>query len=151
MWGDWSASKLTTIDISNPREPKIIDSDDLRGFGDGVCVDGDLLYASTGHHDRTVSTSPESARPAEDDPAYGTGHGLEVFSIEDPRKPKLLGGVKFPKHYYGQGYDMWSPVSGGDVVVCADTFNGVFLVDVKGSTGIPMSLLLTRAGAWQLL
>ncbi|MAS93791.1 MAG: hypothetical protein CMO55_11420 [Verrucomicrobiales bacterium] len=131
MWGDWSASKLTTIDISNPREPKIIDSDDLRGFGDGVCVDGDLLYASTGHHDRTVSTSPESARPAEDDPAYGTGHGLEVFSIEDPRKPKLLGGVKFPKHYYGQGYDMWSPVSGGDVVVCADTFNGVFLVDVK--------------------
>lgn len=129
--GDWSASKLTTIDISNPRQPKIIDSQGLRGFGDGVCVDGDLLYASTGHHDRTVSTSPQTARPSEDDPAYGTGHGMEIFSLKDPRKPKLLGGVKFPKHFYSQGYDMWSAVSGGDVVVCADTFNGVFLVDAK--------------------
>lgn len=129
--GDWNASKLTTIDISNPRHPAILNSHGLRGFGDGVCVDGALLYASTGHHDRTVSTSSQTSRPSEDDPAYGTGHGLEVFSIKNPRKPKLLGGVKFPKHFYSQGYDMWSPVSGGDVVVCADTFNGVFLVDVK--------------------
>lgn len=131
--GDWGASKLTTIDISDPYHPAIIDSHELRGFGDGVWVEGDFLYASTGHHDRTLSTSRQSWRPSEDDPAYGAGHGLEIFSIKDPRKPELLGGAKFPKYYFRDGYDMWSPVAAGDVVVCADTFNGVFLVDVKDS------------------
>lgn len=129
--GDWGASQLTTIDIRNPRHPEILNSHRLRGYGDGVCVDGDLLYASTGHHDKSVSTSAQSWNISKDDPGFGAGHGLEIFSIKDPRQPKLLGGVKFPNLYYSQGYDMWSPVSGGDVVVCADTFNGLFLVDVK--------------------
>ena len=124
--GDWGVSKLTTIDISNPYKPEIIESHDLDGYGDGVCVAGGYLYASTGHHSKHLGAYRE-----EGDPGYGAGHGLEVFSLEDPRKPTFLGRTKFPKFYHRGGHDMWTPVAAGDVVCCADTFNGVFLVDVK--------------------
>ncbi len=130
--GDWGASELTTIDISDPYQPKTVDSHRLTGYGDGVCVAGDLLYASTGHHDRTRSTSPQSWRPSKDDPAYGAGHGLEVFSITNPAKPEFLGRTKFPRFYHRDGYDMWTPVAAGNgMVCCADTFNGIFLVDAS--------------------
>ena len=127
--GDWGVSKLTTIDISDPYKPEIVASHDLDGYGDGVCVAGEYLYASTGHHSRHMGAYRE-----EGDPGYGAGHGLEVFSLEDPREPKFLGRTKFPKFYHRGGYDMWTPVAAGDVVCCADTFNGVFLVNVKDPT-----------------
>ena len=129
--GDWGTCKLTTIDISNPYKPEIIESHDLNGYGDGVCVAGDYLYASTGHHDRTKGSLPHYPYVVEGDDGYGAGHGLEVFSLKDPRKPKFLGRTKFPKFYFRHGFDMWTPVAAGNVVCCADTFNGVFLVDVK--------------------
>lgn len=121
--GDWGPRELTTIDISDPYRPKIVSSHELDGYGDGVYVAGDLLYASTGHHSRP-------GRPKEGEPGYGAGHGLEVFSLSDPGKPRFLGRTKFPKYYFRDGYDMWTPVAAGDVVCCADTFNGVFVVDV---------------------
>ena len=124
--GDWGVSKLTTIDISNPYKPEIIESHDLDGYGDGVCVAGGYLYASTGTPFKTPGGLSRRRGPG-----YGAGHGLEVFSLEDPRKPTFLGRTKFPKFYHRGGHDMWTPVAAGDVVCCADTFNGVFLVDVK--------------------
>ena len=124
--GDWGVSKLTTIDIGNPRRPAVVASHDLDGFGDGVCVAGDFLYASTGHHSRRMG-----AFQAEGDPGYGMGHGLEVFSLAEPERPRHMGRTKFPRLYHRGGYDMWSPVDAGRTVCCADTFNGVFLVDAS--------------------
>ncbi|NQT16549.1 MAG: hypothetical protein HQ582_27565, partial [Planctomycetes bacterium] len=124
--GDWDPCELTTIDISDPYHPEIVSSHDLDGYGDGVCVAGDRLYASTGHH-----TTLMGANAKEGEPGYGAGHGLEVFSLSEPGSPRFLGRTKFPTYYHRDGYDMWTPVAAGDVVCCADSFNGVFVVDVK--------------------
>ena len=130
--GDWGTCELTTIDISNPYHPEIIASHKLDGYGDGVYVAGDRLYVSTGHHCRRKGSLPHYPYVVEGDAGYGAGHGMEVFSLEDARKPKFLGRIDFPKGYYRRGgYDMWSVVAAGDVVCCADTHNGVFVVDVK--------------------
>ncbi|MBT3376477.1 MAG: hypothetical protein HN742_41615 [Lentisphaerae bacterium] len=130
--GDWGRRQLTTIDISDPYHPQIVNQYDLDGYGDGVCVAGEYLYASTGHHSRERGSRKRYPYIVEGDAGYGAGHGLEVFSLKDPRKPEFLGRTKFPKYYSRDGYDMWTPVAaGGSMVCCADTFNGVFLVDVS--------------------
>lgn len=122
------SGRLYVAEITDPSSPQLIADCpfDLDGYGDGVYVAGDFLYASTGHHSKHMGAYREVG-----DPGYGAGHGLEVFSLEDPRKPQFLGRTKFPKYYHRDGYDMWTPVAAGDAVCCADTFNGVFLVDVK--------------------
>jgi len=124
--GDWGTCRLTTIDISDAYRPEIIAAHDLDGYGDGVCVAGDFLYASTGHHSKH-----QGAFAKRGDPGFGIGHGLEVFSLAGPSRPRYLGRTKFPPFYERDGYDMWTPVDAGETICCADAFNGVFLVDVK--------------------
>jgi len=51
LW-NWGASPVATIDVSNPREPRVVSHAELDGFGDGVTVQNGYLYASTGHHSR---------------------------------------------------------------------------------------------------
>ena len=60
---------------------------------DGVYVAGDYLYASTGHHSKH-----RGAYAKDGDQGYGAGHGLEVFSLCEPGRPRFLGRTKFPRY-----------------------------------------------------
>ena len=124
--GDWGTLQATTLDIANPRTPRVVGHADLDGFGDGVCVQGSHLYAATGHH------APGGAfHRAEHEPGYGRGHGLEILSLADPAKPVVVSRVKFPTLFRRDGYDMWSTAVAGHYAFCADTHNGVFVVDIS--------------------
>ncbi|UKI30229.1 MAG: hypothetical protein L6W00_19980 [Lentisphaeria bacterium] len=109
------AAKLAIADISNPHRPKVIGSGRLDGFGDGVWVHGNYCYAATGHHARS---GPKAER-------FGRGHGLEIFDISNPAKPRRVGGVKFPK-FYEVGNDFWMVRSDGRTAFVGDTHNGFF-------------------------
>ena len=128
--GDWGSSQITVIDIADPRNPRIVSRSDIDGFGDGVDVQGNFLYASTGHHSRAVKTRPKGTPLKEGVLGYGAGHGLEIWSIENPEKPVYVSRIKFPV-FYKRGDDMWTPVASGKYVIAADTHNGVFVVDVS--------------------
>jgi hypothetical protein len=121
--GVWGSSEVVTVDVRDPRSPRIVSRTPLDGYGDGLDVRDGFLYAATGHHSREPHRS-------EGDPGFGRGHGLEIFNLADPAKPAFVGRVKFPP-FYSIGNDMWgvSVVDGRAFV--ADTHNGVFLVDVK--------------------
>ncbi len=123
--GDWMASQVTTIDIANPREPRVVSRTALDGYGDGVTVQGGYLYASTGHHARGGGFLR-----GPDEPGYGAGHGLEILSLADPAHPEVVSRVEFPQLFRRGAYDTWTAVASGDSVFCADTENGVFVVDV---------------------
>ena len=118
--GDWGASYLTVIDMKDPANPAILSQQPLDGYGDGVDVVGNYCYAATGHHSRSKD---QTAR-------HGAGHGLEIFSLDDPAKPQKLSVVKFPK-FHRTGNDYWSVRVSGDTAVVVDTHNGAFVVDVK--------------------
>ncbi|NLS77981.1 MAG: hypothetical protein GXY76_12040 [Chloroflexi bacterium] len=124
--GDWEDSQLTVVDIRDPRAPQVVTRCDLDGFGDGVCVSGDLIYASTGHH----SGHADAHLKDEGDPRFGTGHGIEIFALSNPAEPQFLARAKFPR-FHQRGLDMWSAVANGRYVYCADTFNGLFVLDVQ--------------------
>ncbi|MCB1225196.1 MAG: hypothetical protein KDK99_05230 [Verrucomicrobiales bacterium] len=121
--GVWASSEIVTVDARDARAPKIVSKTPLDGYGDGVEVRDGILYAATGHHSRLPHAE-------EEEPGYGTGHGLEMFDLTDPANPQFLGRIKFPP-FYTIGNDMWSvSVINGHAFV-ADTHNGIFVVDVR--------------------
>jgi len=122
--GVWASSEIVTVDVSDPYRPHILSRAPLDGYGDGVAVDGNYLYAATGHH------SAERPRKNPGDPGFGKGHGLEVFDLTDPAKPTFVSRVKFPP-LYEIGNDMWSVRVANGFAFVADTYNGLFVVDVR--------------------
>ena len=120
--GDWGVGEVTTIDAHDLSAVRTVNIARLKGHGDGLDVQGDRLYASTGHHYH------DKSRPMEEN--RGRGHGLEIFDVSDPRAPKFVSRVQFPR-FYSIGNDFWTPRASGTTVFCSDTFNGVFAVDVS--------------------
>lgn len=118
--GDWGAGEITAIDFSDPANPKIISKTRLDGYGDGVEVDGNFLYASTGQHKKS---GPPELR-------HGAGHGLEIFDISDGRNPRRISRAEFPSIYFGP-CDFWTPRVSGDYCFASDTVNGVFVLDIS--------------------
>lgn len=123
--GVWGTRELVICDVRNPRQPVILARAPLDGYGDGVDVRGRFCYVATGHHARGLKQRDDPA-----DPAYGAGHGLEIFDVADPAKPSLVSRLKLPR-FYSLGMDMWGVTVAGPYAFVADTFNGVFVADVS--------------------
>jgi hypothetical protein len=124
--GVWASSELVSVDVRNPWLPRITSRVPLDGYGDGVDVHGDYLFAATGHHSRRRPR----AKPG--DPGFGHGHGMEVLDITDPSSPKVIAGavVKFPPAYNIR-HDMWGVTIANDHAFVSDTHNGVFVLNVR--------------------
>ncbi len=117
--GDWGAGEVTVIDVANLLSPKALAGIKLDGYGDGMAVRGNLLFASTGQH--------RKSGPVED--RHGAGHGLNIFDISDPHHPVKLSWISFPRIYFGP-CDYWTPRLSGHYCFASDTVNGLFLVDI---------------------
>lgn len=127
--GVWASREVITADVRDFRHGKVTHRNALDGYGDGVRVAGDFLFAATGHH-APAFTQQHHAPPGPGEVGHGAGHGLEIFSLADPAKPQFLARIKTPNFYRGVP-DLWSVESAKQVAVVADTFNGVFVVDVS--------------------
>jgi hypothetical protein len=121
--GDWAPRKLLVADVRNPREPVIVGEAPLDGFGDGGCLRGNLCFAATGHHSRAAAKEA----------GFGKGHGLEIYDVAKPREPALVSRIKFPASYHISN-DMWTARISGSHCVVADTWNGLFVVDVSDAS-----------------
>lgn len=121
--GVWATSELVVVDVRQARTPKITAKLDLDGYGDGVDVAGNYVYVATGHHSR------DTPRKNPGDAGFGKGHGLEVFSLNDPAHPQWVSRIKFPP-LYEIGNDMWEVTIANGHAFVADTWNGAFVVDV---------------------
>jgi len=121
--GDWGTRKLTIIDARNPEHAEIISESPIAGLGDGVYVRGNIAYAATGpdhieHYMYDVK-----------------GHGLDIYSVENPREPVHLGRIDLPLQAQHVFPDFWTvSVDESGMAYVADTYNGVFCIDVKDPT-----------------
>ena len=118
--GDWGTGEVLIADWSNPARPRKLGTVRLDGFGDGIAVRDNLLFAATGHNSRS---GPKSER-------IGRGHGLEIWDVADPNRPRKLAGLKFPR-FYALGNDFWLVRLAGDHAFVADTYNGVYAIDIS--------------------
>lgn len=121
--GEWGAGCVTVIDVHDMSKVRTLGTTRLSGFGDGVATLGRALFAATGHHRHDPS------RTAEEN--HGRGHGVEIFDLADPAKPRRLARADFPPFFSG-GRDWWTPrpSADGKTVFVADTHNGLFAVDM---------------------
>lgn len=122
--GVWGSMEVVIIDARDLDNPKQLYRIQLDGKGDGVFVEGNLLYAATGHHRRS-STCP---RP--EDPEYGSGSGLEIYDISDLSRPVLLSRTHLSERFYYPVYDMWSVTVQNGYAYMTFSFHGAVVMDV---------------------
>lgn len=122
--GEWATGEVSVFDARDLGDFRQIDTLQLGGFGDGVTIDGKYLYASTGHDARhhRVETC--------DGQLSGAGHGLDIFCLDNPAKPRHIGRVDFPI-FEPRTRDYWTPRVSNGIAFCCDSHNGLFAVDVK--------------------
>lgn len=118
--GDWAGGQITAIDVSDLLAPKEVSRIQLDGYGDGIAMRGNILFASTGQHKKS---GPPELR-------HGSGHGLDIFDVSDIARPVRLSRISFPDIYFGP-CDYWTPRISGNHCFASDTVNGVFLVDIS--------------------
>ena len=117
--GSWGHGRITIWNVADLKTPKRVGSFQLDGYGDGMAVRGNYCYAATG---MDAKTGPKEARK-------NRGHGLEIFDISDPARPRRVGGVKFPPSPT-MFFDSWTVTVSGTTAYVADTVNGIYLVNV---------------------
>ena len=122
--GSWGDKAVVVVDIDDPWDPVIVERLPLDGYGDGVAVYEGHLYAATGQHSRA------EPRKKPGDPGYGTGHGLEIYSLIDPSHPQLVSRTKFPPEYHTDSH-LWTVRVANDCAFVTDNYNGLFVLDIS--------------------
>ena len=115
--GDWHSGKVNLIDVTDISKAKIIGAATLKGYGDGFDIDGDYIYASTGHH--RINTNDSNVNT--------NGNGIEIWDCSNPSNVTFVSRVEFPT-FFRQGTDWWTCRESDGWVFCSDVQNGVFAV-----------------------
>ena len=118
--GEWGSSRLSVFDYSNFYVPKLLGQYPLGGFGDGVAIQDDICCCATGLN------SPKAGHGK----VYGDGHGLDIFQLDANGMPIHISRIDFPVLKM-KSNDFWSVRIAGKYAFVADTFNGVFQVDIS--------------------
>ena len=123
--GEWTSGEVTIFDASNLGDIRKITTVPLWGYGDGIWVLGNRLYASTGHNPKNDAKTQD---PTLED---GDGHGVEIWDISNKAAPTRISRVKFHK-FYKSGSDWWlnRPSGDGKTLFCGDVYNGLYVVDI---------------------
>jgi len=120
--GEWSSGMITIFDARDLSNIKKLKTIHLQGYGDGLWISGNRLYASTGHHHRNETPKTQD----------GDGHGMEIWDISDLENPSFISRIEFDV-FYKSGIDYWLPRPSGDgkTIFCGDVFNGMYVVDAS--------------------
>lgn len=122
--GEWGGALVTVFDAHDMRNIREVCKLELHGFGDGLELDGNYLYCSTGHESR----HRDDFKGQE---VIGRGRGMDIFSLEDPARPKHVARIDFPR-FEPRDEDFWTVrvSEGRKIAFCCDSHNGLFAVDV---------------------
>ena len=119
--GEWGSCRLSVFDYANPYAPELVAQYPLGGFGDGVAIQDDICCCATGLNS---SKNPNTGN------LTGDGHGLDLFKLDEKGIPRHISRIAFPVLKM-KSNDFWSVRLAGKYAFVADTFNGVFQVDIS--------------------
>jgi len=133
--GCWVQREIMIFDISNPYTPVHCSTCELDGYGDGIFIKENLLYAATGHHSRRLYNRRayqfyEFTTNEMFSDGYGCGHGIEIFDISNKSKPVFLSRLKTPSFFMSSN-DMWDVIVSGFYAYMADSYSGLFVFDIR--------------------
>lgn len=119
--GEWASGQVSIFNAKDMSNIQLVKTINLQGYGDGLWVTGDRLYASTGHHHKNHAPKVQD----------GDGHGVEIWDVSNPENPVFISRVEFDI-FYISGADWWlvRPSGDGKTLFCGDVFNGLYVVDI---------------------
>ena len=119
--GEWAAGQVSIFNAKDLNNIQLVKTINLQGYGDGLWVTGNRLYASTGHHHKNETPKTQD----------GDGHGVEIWDVTVPENPVFISRVEFDI-FYISGADWWlvRPSGDGKTLYCGDVFNGLYVVDI---------------------
>lgn len=123
--GVWGSRELVVVDCRRPRQPEITARLPLDGYGNGVGLAHGRVLVACGHHARAMKQN------SPDDPAYGHGHGLEIFRLDDPLRPTPETVLKSMPSYR-LGPDAWVVQASGSQAFVADGLGGLYRIALDG-------------------
>ena len=120
----WAERKIHIYSIKDVYNPTYVTTILTDGMSADLKIKDNILYLATGYHSRNNANTVLS-------PGYGTGNGLEIYDVSNPRNPKWQAAVKIDGRYYLSGFDHWGvEVSEGYAYLTSVT-NGIFIIDVS--------------------
>lgn len=137
----WAQKRVDVYDLANVYEPERIASINLDGNGGGIAACDGLLYIATGYNGAGNSEDAFSA-------SFGTGNGLEIYDISDPRGIQWLSASKIDGRYYIAGYDHWDITVSGGRAYLSSAANGLYIYDVSDPSA-PIRTTRIRGGGYK--
>lgn len=133
--GVYGDNRIDIYNIKNLGTPNLVSKIQLNGAGQGCYVRDGILYAAT------ALNSDNSVNGMADFKA-GTGNGLEIFDVSDPREPERLSVVKLDGRFGASGCsfrgenitaisDVWDVQVSGKYAYMSSMFQGVIVIDVS--------------------
>lgn len=122
---DYNKRRIVIFDVHDLSQPERLCEIPLDGSGQGVFVEGHLLYAATALNSRNNENTPTWRFGA------GTGNGLEIYDISDITQPKLLSITKVEGRMSVNTSAVWDVVVSDGYAYYSDMHNGVYVYDVS--------------------
>ncbi len=122
--GVYYNKRVDVFDISDAQNPTKLSSINLDGSGQGIFVENGILYAAT------ALDSPSSEGKLWNY-GKGTGNGVEIYDVTDPRKPVQLSVVKTDGRLSVNTNDVWDITISNGYAYLSNMFGGVYVYDVS--------------------
>lgn len=133
--GAYDNRRIDIYDIEDLGAPNLLSQINLDGAGQGCYVKDGILYAATALNSSNASNSKSCF-------GAGTGNGLEIYSISNPKKPERLSVTKLDGRYNASGCsfrdtnndqicDVWDVQVSGRYAYMSSMFQGLYIYDVS--------------------
>ena len=120
--GEWASAHLTVLDARDMANVHEVSRCDFHGTGDGLWKSGNLLYCATGRDSAHVPGAKARDRK---------GPGLDIIDVSNPLKPRNLSRISYAPGFCRRKLDSWILRVSGDLLVAAQTCQGLYAVDVS--------------------
>lgn len=126
--GCWGERCVEVWDVADPSNAKLLTKNiPLTGLGDGVAIDGNYLYAATGHYQDAQGRVINNV-------GFGLGNGMDIYDVSDLSNPVRIATVKIDDHFYQTGGDFWKVTLAqqgeNKYAYLTNTYTGVYVYNV---------------------
>lgn len=125
--GVYNGKRVDIWDVNDLNNVDLVKCIELDGCGHGLYVDDNVLYAATGLRSRNKCSKLE-------DFGMGTGNGLEIYNVSDPKNPQWLSTTKMDGRLSINTNDIWDVAVSDGLAYVSNMFNGVYIIDVNNPT-----------------
>ena len=120
----WAEKRIDIYNVKDAANPYFVKEILVDGQPGGLDISDGILCVATGYSGRNTSSLVTS-------PGYGTGNGMEIYDVSDPKNPQWLSTSKIDGRYRNGSYDHWKVKINGNYAYYSATYPGIYIYDIS--------------------